>query len=110
MRTCWVNPNPSGGQLTKQQVIFADRAVAPNVPVGTPVPAGTGNPIVPDGYVRQIGSDGEADNVLGDNRSGSLLYDANIAQFCVPYISGGWPPDPLAGTVGHTTQRPTGAG
>lgn len=110
MRTVWINPNPPGAQLRKRDVVFCDSKLAPKVPVGTPVPAGTANPVVPDGYVRQIGSDGEVDYLLGDIRSGTLLYDAEIAQFCVPYFTGGWPPDPLSGTVGHTAQRPTGAG
>ena len=82
-----------------------DRAVAPSA---SPAPAG--NPIVPIGWVKQIGSDGEQDTALSDNRTGTLQTVPNITQWVVPYFSGGWPPDPLFGTPGHDQQRPTGAG
>lgn len=40
----------------------------------------------------------------------SARYRANITQFVVPYVTGGWPPDPQAGQPGHTPQRPPGEG
>ena len=110
-RSVWINPNPPGGILRagtrglSPDVIFIDDSIEPVI---SPAPAG--DPTIPAGWVRQIGTDGECDTMIGDIRAGTLLYDANIAQWCVPYFSGGWPPDPQAGLPGHTAQRPTGAG
>ena len=90
MRQTWLNP-----QNYKQYVI-ADSRIAPAI---SPAPAG--NAIVPAGYIRQIGSEGGVD-------TGPLFINglpvANITQFVMPYYSGGFPPDPLAGTPGHTPQ------
>ena len=98
MRQCWLAPNTT----TQPQQVFVESTKAP-----TSSPAPGGNPIVPAGYIRQIGSDGETDTrwltVKGK-------VQANIFQFVVPYFTGGWPPDPLNGTPGHTPQRPTGEG
>lgn len=110
-RSVWINPNPPGGFIRairgglSQDVIFVDDSLEPPI---SPAPAG--NAFVPAGWVRQIGDDGECDTMLGDIRSGSLVYDANITQWAQPYFTGGWPPDPQAGQPGHTAQRPTGAG
>jgi len=73
----------------------------------TSSPALAGNVIVPVGYIRQIGSDGETDT-RWTSVQGRVV--SNISQFVVPYFSGGWPPDPLLGTPGHTSQRPPGEG
>lgn len=121
-RQCWANPSPSGGKYTLVggaggasrlyfDRIMVDRAVAPTTSPA-PAPGQPGNlaGVVPQGWVKQIGSDGEVDTMQADTRSGSLVYDANITQFVVPYFSGGWPPDPQLGQPGHTPQRPTGAG
>ncbi len=75
------------------------------MPSISPAPAGNGT-IVPAGWVLQIGSDGEADTMLADTRSGLLAYDANISQWVIPYATGGWPPDPLAGQPGHQLPPP----
>jgi hypothetical protein len=98
MRQCWLAPDVT----TQPQQIFVESSVAP-----TSSPAPGGNPIVPAGYIRQIGSDGEVDT-RWLSVHGSVV--ANISQFVVPYFTGGWPPDPLFGTPGHTAQRPTGEG
>jgi hypothetical protein len=88
--------------ITSADVVYVDSAFAP-----TTSPAPAGHPIVPQGYVRQIGSDGFID-------TGPLSIKGqvvpNIDQFVVPYYTGGWPPDPLIGQPGHTPQRPTGEG
>lgn len=98
MRQCWLAPDAA----TQPQTIFVDSAVAPKV---SPCPGG--NPIVPAGYIRQIGSDGFADTRFMLINGVPKPY---ISQFCVPYFTGGWPPDPLLGQPGHTPQRPTGEG
>jgi hypothetical protein len=60
---------------------------------------------VPAGYILQIGSDGSVDTRWIKINGVPV---SNIDQFVVPYYSGGWPPDPLIGTPGHTAQRPVG--
>ncbi len=115
-RQLWANPTPASGRYSRagnnyRDTVFVDSRSAP---VSSPAPA-PGQPgnlqgIVPQGWVQQIGSDGEVDTMLVDARSGQNRYLANITQFVVPYVTGGWPPDPQAGQPGHTTQRPTGAG
>lgn len=82
-----------------------DSSIAPS---RSPAPAG--NPVVPTGWVRQVGSDREIDTNLPDTRSGSTVYQTRIYQWTVPYVTGGWPPDPLFGQPGHQLQRGTGAG
>lgn len=104
-RTVWVNPNPATGRVTKRDIIFIDSKSAP-----TSSPAPAGHPVVPVGWVQQMGGEGEVDTLLPDTRSGSTVYQPQIYQFVVPYFTGGWPPDPQAGQPGHTQQRPTGAG
>jgi hypothetical protein len=98
MRQCWLAPN----RVTQPQKVFVDSAVAPTF---SPAPAG--NPIVPVGYIRQIGSDGYEDTrflaIAG-------VVKPYITSFVVPYYSGGWPPDPQIGQPGHTSQRPPGEG
>jgi hypothetical protein len=98
MRELWLAPDLA----SQPQVVYVDSSVSPSI---SPAPAG--NPIVPAGYIRQIGSDGETDTrwlkVNG-------VVQPNIFQFVVPYFTGGWPPDPLTGQPGHTPQRPTGEG
>lgn len=98
MRQCWLAPDA----VTQPQKIFVDSAVAP-----TSSPALAGNAIVPAGYIRQIGSDGYADTQFLILNGVVKPY---ITSFCVPYYSGGWPPDPQIGQPGHTPQRPTGEG
>jgi hypothetical protein len=98
MRQCWLAPDA----VTQPQKIFVDSAVAP-----TSSPALAGNPIVPAGYIRQIGSDGYPDTQFLIINGVVKPY---ITQFVVPYYSGGWPPDPQIGAPGHTPQRPTGEG
>jgi hypothetical protein len=94
MRQVWLAPDP----VTQPQQIFVDSSVMP-----TQSPAPAGNPIVPAGYIHQIGSDGSVDTRwLSIN--GQVV--SNIDQFVVPYFSGGWPPDPQFGQPGHTPQRP----
>jgi hypothetical protein len=99
----WVNPNPSpspsrrhGPSLNQDQV----RVASELAPTTSPAPAG--NALVPAGWVLQMGDEGEWDTMLADDRSGTRAYRANITQPTVPYWTGGWPPDPLAGTPGHT--------
>jgi len=98
MRECWLAPTAAGQPAT----IFVDSSVSPDV---SPAPAG--NPIVPAGYIRQIGNDGFADTRFLSVNGKVVPY---INQFVVPYFTGGWPPDPLNGQPGHTPQRPTGEG
>lgn len=62
----------------------------------------SGNAIVPDGWVLMMGDEGEWDRLLIDARADPSAYVANASQLVVPYYSGGWPPDPLIGTPGHT--------
>jgi hypothetical protein len=98
MRQCWLAPNA----VTYPDRVFVESSKAPS---SSPAPAG--NPIVPAGYIRQIGSDGYTDTRW------TLIAGVPVTvtrQFVVPYFSGGWPPDPLTGTPGHTAQRPTGQG
>jgi len=98
MRQCWLAPD----SISQPQTVFVESRFAPVVS-----PAPPGHPIVPTGYIRQIGSDGFADTRFLSINGKVVPY---IDQFCVPYFTGGWPPDPLSGTPGHTAQRPTGAG
>jgi hypothetical protein len=116
MRQCWANPAPASGRYSRagnnlRDVVLVDSRSAPSLsPAPAPGTAGNLKGIVPQGWVQQIGSDGEVDTMQFDNRTGTIRYQANINQFVVPYISGGWPPDPQAGKPGHTPQRPPGAG
>ncbi len=98
MRQCWLAPD----RTTQPQVVFVDSAVAP-----TSSPALAGNPIVPAGYIRQIGSDGYADTRFLSIGGAVKPY---ITSFVVPYFSGGWPPDPQTGQPGHTSQGAPGEG
>lgn len=116
MRQAWANPTPTNGAYARagnnyRDVVFVDSRSAPLLSPA-PAPGTSGNPagIVPQGWVQQIGADGEVDTMQFDMRTGSLVYQANINQFVVPYVSGGWPPDPQAGQPGHTPQRPPGEG
>lgn len=115
-RQLWANPTPANNRYIRvgnnfRDVVFVDSRSAPtSSPAPAPGTAGNLKGIVPQGYVQQIGSDGEVDSILANNQTGSIRYLANISQFVVPYVTGGWPPDPQAGRPGHTTQRPTGAG
>lgn len=101
-RTCWVNPNPPSGTITKSDMVFCSSTKAPAF---SPAPAG--NPIVPAGWVRQTGSNGDVD-IAPVKVAGNFV--PTFSQFVVPYFSGGWPADPVLGQPGHTAQRPTGAG
>ena len=110
-RQAWANPNPSGGRYTLihnnlTDVVLVDSRSAPRTSPA-PAPGSAGNPagIVPQGWVKQIGSDGAVDTMQFDLRTGTTVYQANINQFVVPYFSGGWPPDPQFGQPGHTSQR-----
>jgi hypothetical protein len=102
----WVNPNPSSspshrhGPSLNQDWVRVASEIAP-----TTSPAPVGNGVVPDGWVLQMGDEGEFDTMLLDNRTTPPQYRANLTQATVPYYSGGWPPDPLIGTPGHT--KPT---
>lgn len=49
-----------------------------------------------------MGDEGEQDTMFVDTRGGAPVFRANITQPTVPYFTGGWPPDPLTGQVGHT--------
>lgn len=98
MRQCWLAPSAA----TLPDRIFVESKYAP-----TSSPAPAGNAIVPAGYIKQLGSDGFADTRFLTINGVVKPY---ISQFCVPYFTGGWPPDPLIGTPGHTAQRPTGEG
>jgi hypothetical protein len=98
------------GNLTTDVILVDSRSAPATSPASAPGSAGNLKGIVPQGWVQQIGSDGEVDTMQFDVRTGTTRYQANINQFVVPYISGGWPPDPLAGQPGHTPQRPPGAG
>ena len=57
-------------------------------------PAEAGNAIVPAGWIRQMGDEGEFDTSLADTRNGALQYDATFTPITVPIASGGWPPLP----------------
>lgn len=103
METLWVDPtsaqNPTqrkGSSLNRRFV----RVASELQPVSSPAPPG--HPIVPSGWVLQMGDEGEQDTLFVDTRSGSTVYRANITQPTVPLYTGGWPPDPLAGQSGHT--------
>lgn len=74
----------------------------------TTSPAPPGHPIVPAGWVLQMGDEGEQDTLFVDNRTGTPVFRADITQPTVPYYTGGWPPDPLIGQPGHTPPGPTG--
>lgn len=114
MRQSWANPAPALGGYSRagnnlRDVILVDSRSAPTTsPAPAPFTAGNLAGIVPQGYVKQIGSDGEVDTMQFDNRTGPTVYQANINQFVVPYFSGGWPPDPQNGQPGHTPQRGPG--
>ena len=115
-RQAWANPNPASGAYARSgnnylDVVFVDSRSAPTT-TPAPAPGSAGNllGIVPQGWIQQIGADGEVDTMLANNQSGAIRYQANISQFVYPYVSGGWPPDPQAGQPGHTVQRPPGAG
>src|SRR6266568_3551217 len=77
MRQCWKAPD----RTTQPQTVFVDSAVAPTF---SPAPAG--NPIVPAGYIRQIGADGYADTRF---LLTGCKVKPHITSFVVPYFSGG---------------------
>lgn len=68
------------------------RVASEFAPQTSPAPAG--HAIVPEGWVRQMGDEGENDMALADTRSGVLQYDATMTPITVPINSGGWPPLP----------------
>lgn len=98
METLWVNPNPPGGILRKPRDFC--RVASELQPTTSPAPPG--HPIVPTGWVLQMGDEGEQDTMFVDTRSGTAVYRSNITQPTIPLYTGGWPPDPLAGQSGHT--------
>lgn len=85
-----------GPSLNQDQV----RVASELAPTTSPAPAG--NAYVPAGWVLQMGDEGENDMSLTDTRVSPSAVRATMTQPTVPYYSGGWPPDPLAGTSGHT--------
>lgn len=116
-KTTWANPSPAGGAFTRagnlyRDVIFVDSKVAPLVSPA-PAPGTPGNlaGIVPQGWIQQIGNDGEVDTFAHITIGGQVTIQANIWQWIVPYDGWmAWPPDPQRGQPGHTAQRPTGEG
>lgn len=117
MVTTWANPSPATGAYRRagnlfRDVIFVDQTKAPtSSPAPAPFTAGNLAGIVPQGWVQQIGNDGEVDTMQSDQRTGALRYQVLINQWIVPYDGwAGWPPDPQAGQPGHSAQRPTGEG
>lgn len=95
-----------------RDVIFVDSSVAPLVsPAPAPGSAGNLAGIVPQGWVQQIGNDGEVDTMAAVTIGAQLTRQANIYQWLIPYDGwAAWPPDPQRGQPGHTAQRPTGEG
>jgi hypothetical protein len=91
------DPTKRKGPSLNQRFVRVASELAP-----TTSPAPAGNALVPAGYVLQMGDDTEQDMLFADTRSGATQYRSNITQPTVPYYTGGWPPDPLIGTPGHT--------
>lgn len=115
MEQLWINPAVLGSVVGIGRSVYgefkygertygaADR-VAPDLDVNrirvasefapqtSPAPAG--HAIVPEGWVRQMGDEGENDMALADTRNGALQYDATMTPITVPINSGGWPPLP----------------
>jgi hypothetical protein len=91
-----MNPAPAAPTTNTRKGPSLDqnwvRVAAEFAPSVSPAPAG--HPIVPAGYIRQMGADGETDTSLGDTRNGPLQYDATFTPVTVPINSGGWPPLP----------------
>lgn len=106
-RQCWIHPTDPTNR------VFIDSAVAPPLIPGT-TNVSAGNATVPAGYIRQLGTDGFKDTGAW-NYNGNVNNNAqvpglplpglpmpNIFIPGVPYFTGGWPPDPLAGQPYHT--------
>jgi hypothetical protein len=113
MEQLWINPN--AGQASTMRAVYGEatygdaiygagfrfgpsldinrvRVASEFAPQTSPAPAG--NAIVPEGWVRQMGDEGENDMALADIRNGALQYDATMTPITVPINSGGWPPLP----------------
>lgn len=95
-RQCWIDPNNHTNR------IFIDSAVAPPLQAGSTC-VSAGNAVVPVGFIRQIGVDGFMDTGAWNFFNGQP--QPNIFIPGVPYFTGGWPPDPLAGQPYHTPQN-----
>lgn len=98
----WIDPTNSRNR------IYIDSKIAPPVQPGT-VNVSAGNATVPAGFIKQIGWDGFMDTGLTWIGSQQLVGtpqlgvpQPNIYIPGVPYFTGGWPPDPLAGQPYHT--------
>jgi hypothetical protein len=83
-----VTSSRKGPSLDRNRI----RVASEFAPQTSPAPAG--NAIVPAGYIRQMGDEGENDMALGDTRNGALQADATFTPITVPIASGGWPPLP----------------
>ncbi len=109
MEQVWINPNSIGTSVSRRKASSLDqdfvRIASELAPTVSPA---SGHPVVPDGWVLQMGDEGEADTMLKDTRGAALAYRANITQPTVPLYTGGWPPDPLSGQSGHTPPAPAG--
>lgn len=96
MEQIWIAPTPASAATGSRKASGLDtnqiRVAAEFAPSVSPAPAG--NAIVPAGWIRQMGDDGETDTSLGDTRNGPLQYDATMTPITVPLNSGGWPPLP----------------
>lgn len=125
MEQLWINPSPQAavagdgalyGEFKYGERVYGSptriasnldtrfvRVASELAPTQSPAPAG--HAIVPEGWVRQMGDEGEEDMGLVDARTTPATPAATMSQFTVPYYTGGWPPDPLIGQPGHT--KPT---
>lgn len=96
MEQIWIAPTPASAATGSRKASGLDRnqirVAAEFAPPTSPAPAG--NAIVPAGWIRQMGDEGETDTSLADTRSGALQYDATFTPITVPINSGGWPPLP----------------
>lgn len=96
MELTWVAPTLASAAVGTRKSSSQDtqriRVASEFSPQVSPAPAG--NAIVPAGWIRQMGDEGETDVSLADTRNGALQYDATMTPITVPINSGGWPPLP----------------
>jgi hypothetical protein len=94
MELTWVAPLSASAAVGTRKSPSQDtrriRVASEFSPQVSPAPANNGT-IVPEGWIRQMGDEGETDVSLGDTRNGPLQYDATFTPITVPIFSGGWP-------------------
>lgn len=104
-RQMWANPSPAGGAYTRsgnnyRDVVFVDSRSSPtSSPAPAPGTSGNLRGIVPQGWVQQIGADGEVDTMLFDVRAGTSSISAYLAAVVNDNPFAYWRLDEATGTL-----------